>query len=307
MKVVVTGGTGFIGSALCASLAADQHDVAVLSRFSGGTYQGVRHVRAQPIRDSSGVYRFEGQALAEINGADAVINLAGAGIADERWTASRKAILKESRLSVTRALVDAIQRAAAPPKVLISGSAIGYYGSSLIDTFVESSPAGSDFLAQLCVEWEIAARSAESDRTRVVFSRTGLVLARGGGLVAKMKTPFTFFVGGPIGSGANWMSWIHRDDWIAMVKWAMTTDTIRGALNVTAPGAVTNKEFSKALGRAMHRPSAIPVPTFVLRTMFGELADVALFASQRVTPLKAEENGFAFKYANVDDALKASV
>ncbi len=302
MRIIVTGGTGFIGRALCAALAADGHDVAVLSRFSGGTYQHVRHVRAQVVAN-----RLEPQAVAELDGAGAVINLAGAGIGDSRWTPARKAILRESRLSVTRALATAIREAVAPPSVFISGSATGYYGSSLDKTFDESSPAGGDFLATLCVDWEKAALDAESDRCRVVLCRTGLVLGPDGGLLAKMTPPFKFFVGGPIGSGRQWMSWIHRDDWIAMVRWALATGSVRGPLDAVAPNPVTNREFSTAFGHALHRPSLFPLPAFAVRAMFGEMADGALLASQRVMPAKAQSGGFQFKYADVDSALAAAI
>ena len=307
MKIVVTGGTGFIGRALCASLAADGHDVVVLSRFAGGTYQGVRHVRAQVTRDASGTYHYEPQGAVEIDGATAVINLAGAGIADSRWTAARKALLRESRVSTTSAVVTAIAQAAHTPSVFISGSAIGVYGSSLTATFDESSPAGTDFLAQLCADWEQCARQAESAGCRVVLLRTGLVLANDGGLLSKLKPPFQFFMGGPSGSGKQWMSWIHRDDWIAMVKWAIANPGISGPLNATAPTPVTNKEFSTALGRALHRPSVFPLPAFVLRVMFGELADGALLASQRVMPSKAKGNGFAFKYSGIEEGVRGAV
>jgi uncharacterized protein len=299
MRVVVTGGTGFIGRALCAALAAEGHDVVVLSRFAGGTYLNVRHVRTQVIQDT-----FELQGAAEIDGADAVINLAGAGIADARWSPARKALLRNSRLSVTRAVVTAIRNAAKPPSVLISGSAIGIYGSDLNATFDESSPAGQDFLAQLCADWEAAAGAADSEKTRVVLLRTGLVLAKDGGLLSKLKPPFKFFAGGPTGSGRQWMSWIHRDDWIGMVRWAMTSPAVRGPLNAVAPNPVTNREFSTAFGKALRRPSLFPLPAFVLRIMFGELADVALLASQKVAPRVATAGGFAFKYSNVDAALK---
>ena len=301
MKIVITGGTGFLGRALAATLAGHGHDVVVLSRFSGGTYQGVRHVRAQ-VKDN----RFDAPGSAEIAAANAVINLAGAGIADARWTAARKAILRESRLSVTRACATAIAEASTPPSVFISGSAVGYYGSSLEATFDETSPAGSDFLATLCADWERAALGT-SDRTRVVLLRTGLVLARDGGLLTKLKPPFQMFMGGPVGNGRHWMSWIHRDDWIGLVEWALQNDAVRGPLNAVAPEPVTNTDFSKALGRALRRPSLFPLPAFVLRIMFGELADGALLASQRVQPRAALTGGYAFTYRDVDSGMKSAV
>lgn len=305
MKVVITGGTGFIGRALSTALAADGHTVVVLSRFSGGEYQGVQNVRAQVVRDVSGTCHYEPQGVKEIQSADAVINLAGAGIADARWTPARKAILRESRLSITHALATAIRHAPTPPAVLLSGSAVGFYGSDLTRTFDESAGAGSDFLAELCADWEHAALAA-ADVCRVVVLRTGLVLAKDGGLLTKLRPPFMFFVGGPTGSGRHWMSWIHRDDWVAMVRWALTNASVRGPLNVVAPGAVTNADFSRAFGRALHRPSLLPLPAFVLRMMFGELADGALLASQHVVPAAAQHGGFQFKYPGIDEAMKAS-
>lgn len=315
MKVVITGGTGFIGRALCTSLAADGHDVVVLSRFAGGTYQSVRHVRAQVVPDprsadgtaTPAVWRYEPVGAAEFDGAGAVINLAGAGIADSRWTAARKVALRASRLSTTSAVVTGIREASQAPAVLISGSAIGVYGSDLTATFTEASPAGRDFLAELCVDWEAAARGAESAGCRVVLLRTGLVLANDGGLLAKLKPPFRLFVGGPTGTGRQWMSWIHRDDWIAMVKWAIANPGISGPLNAVAPAPATNRDFSAAFGRALHRPSLFPLPAFVLRIMFGELADGALLASQKVLPTKAVSGGFQFKYPGLDEAMKGSV
>ena len=274
----------------------------MLSRFAGGTYQGVRHVRAHVANN-----RFDPPVITEISSADAVINLAGAGIADARWTPARKAILRESRLSVTRALAAAIRDAATPPSVFISGSAIGVYGSDLNATFSESSEAGTDFLATLCADWEQAALEDTSHRTRVVLLRTGLVLARDGGLLAKLRTPFLFFVGGPVGSGAQWMSWIHRDDWIGLVRWAMNTPNVRGPLNAVAPAPVTNRDFSKALGRALSRPSLLPMPAFALRMMFGEMADGALLASQRVSLSVALAGGYPFRYAHIDEGMKAAV
>ncbi len=301
MKVVITGGTGFLGRALAASLASHGHEVVVLSRFAGGTYMNVRHVRAQ-VQNG----RFDAAGTAEIGTAQAVINLAGAGIADARWTPARKAVLRESRLSITRACAAAISESVTPPAVLISGSAIGIYGSSLDTTFTEASAPGTDFLAQLCADWEQAALAVPS-RTRVVLLRTGLVIARDGGLLTKLKPPFKMFVGGPAGDGRHWMSWIHRDDWIGLVEWALTHDDVKGALNAVAPAPVTNTDFSKALGQALHRPSLFPVPAFVLRLMFGELADGAVLASQKVTPQVALAGGYPFKYSDIRTGMAAAV
>jgi len=294
VKVVITGGTGFLGSALAESLAAQGHDVVSLSRVAGGTYKGVRHV---PV---PGGY-------SEIDGADAVVNLAGAGIADQRWTPARRSILLQSRVSVTRAVVDACARAVTKPRVLISGSAIGYYGSSLDAVFDESSPAGADFLAQLCASWEQEARAVEPLGVRCVLIRTGLVLGRTGGLLKKMAPPFRMFVGGPIGSGKQWMSWIHIDDWIGIVKMAISNDAVHGPVNLVAPAPVTNREFSHALGRALHRPSVMPLPEFAVRLMFGEMADGALLASQNVEPAAARSSGYQFKYSAVQEALRAAL
>lgn len=294
MKIVITGGTGFLGSALGESLASAGHDVVSISRSAGGTYKGVRHLSGPA-------------GYAEIDGADAVINLAGAGIADKRWTATRKDVLVSSRIGVTSAVVGACARAAVKPKVLISGSAIGFYGSSLGDRFDESSPAGADFLGQLCAQWEAAARAVEASGVRCVLIRTGLVLGPNGGLLKQMAPPFKMFVGGPLGSGRQWMSWIHLDDWIAMVTLAISDETIRGPVNLVAPTPVTNKEFSTALGRALHRPSVMPLPEFVLRAIFGEMADGALLASQHVTPRVASAAGYTFKHSAVQEALTSCI
>lgn len=294
MKIILTGGTGFLGSALAETLAADGHDVVALSRAAGGTYKGVRHA---PMPAGFG----------EIDGAGAVINLAGAGIADARWTPARKALLLESRLAVTRGVVDACEKAAVRPKVLVSGSAIGYYGSSLDATFEEASPAGADFLGQLCAAWEAEARRVELLGMRCVLVRTGLVLGPNGGLLKKMVPPFRMFVGGPVGSGRQWMSWIQLDDWVALVRSMLTDEAVRGPVNLVAPAPVTNRDFAHALGRVLHRPSVVPLPAFVVRAMFGELADGALLASQRVVSTQPLVRGFAFQSGDVDRALRLSL
>jgi hypothetical protein len=279
MKIVVAGGTGFLGRPLAAALAADGHDVVARGR--------------------------SGVAASDIDGAGVVVNLAGESIAGRRWSASHKQRILDSRVQATRSLVSAIQAAAAPPPVFISGSAVGYYGPLGDAAVTEASPAGSDFLAQVCVQWEREALIAASDRTRVVCIRTGLVLEKDGGALPQMLPPFRFGAGGPVGSGRQCWPWIHRDDWIALVRWAITTPTVNGPINATAPSPVTNAEFARALGRAMHRPAFMPAPAFALRFLLGEMADGLLLSGQRAVPAKAQRLGFQFKYAKLDDALAA--
>jgi len=194
--------------------------------------------------------------------------------------------------------------AAKPPHTFISGSAVGYYGPLADQIVTEDAHPGSDFLANVCVEWEREAAAA-SDRTRLVCVRTGVVLEKDGGALPEMLPPFRFFVGGPVGTGHQYWPWIHRHDWLEMVRWAIATPSVTGALNATAPTPVTNAEFARALGRALHRPAFMPAPAFALRLMLGEMADGLLLSGQRAVPAKATGTGFTFKYARVDDALGA--
>jgi uncharacterized protein (TIGR01777 family) len=233
-------------------------------------------------------------------GAGAVVNLAGEPIADGRWTAARKRAILASRLEATSGVVAALRAAGAPGATLLSGSAIGYYGTPGDAPLDESSPAGTDFLATVCGEWEAEAREADA---RVVLLRTGLVLARGGGALQQLALPFHLFAGGPLGSGRQVMSWIHRDDWVAMVRWALADSGVQGPLNLTAPAPVTNREMATALGHALHRPSFMPAPAFALRLALGEMADAMVLNGQRVLPRVAQSRGFAFKYASLDRAL----
>jgi uncharacterized protein (TIGR01777 family) len=298
MRIVVSGGSGFLGAPLVSLLARDGHDVVVLTRESrGGAGPKVSHVMWTPNGES-------GAWASAIDGAGAVINLAGEPIAGKRWSAAHKQRLLDSRVKATRSLTTAIREANSPPPVLISGSAIGYYGPLGDQPVAEDAPPGSDFLAGVCVEWEREAARA-ADRTRVVCVRTGVVLEKDGGALPEMLPPFKFGVGGPVGSGRQYWAWIHRDDWLGLVRWAIATPTVTGALNATAPNPVTNAEFARALGRAMHRPAFLPAPAFALRLMLGEMADSLLLTGQRVIPAKATQSGFTFKYAQVDDALRA--
>jgi uncharacterized protein (TIGR01777 family) len=233
------------------------------------------------------------------------VNLAGESIAAKRWTAAQKQKILDTRVQATRSLVSAIRGATAPPPVLISGSAVGYYGPLGDEVVTEDTPPGSDFLARVCVTWEEEARRAATARTRVVCVRTGIVLEKDGGALPQMLPPFRFGVGGPVGSGRQYWPWIHRQDWIDLVRWAVQTPDVSGAVNATAPRPVTNADFARALGRAMHRPAFLPAPTFALRLMLGEMADALLLSGQRVVPRRAERDGFTFTYARVDDALQA--
>ena len=238
-----------------------------------------------------------------LEGADAVINLAGESIGAGRWSAARKQRIEDSRVQATRSLVEAIAASSAPPPVFISGSAVGYYGPCGDEVVTEESPAGADFLAHVCATWEAEAARAASSSVRVVRLRTGLVLDRRGGALPRMLLPFKLGAGGPLGSGRQYWPWIHIDDWVNLVRWAIVTPALSGPVNVTSPNPVTNAEFARSLGRAMHRPAFLPTPGFALRLMLGEMADGLLLSGQRAVPAKALDAGFAFRYPQLDDAL----
>lgn len=310
MRIVIAGGSGFLGRALSARLRAAHHDVVVLTRDAeparreGPRDSGSRTVRYAPWTPNGET----GGWAREIDAADALVNLAGAGIADKRWTAARKRILWNSRILSTKSLVKALRTVARRPAVLIQGSAAGYYGAfengPLID---ETSPPGSDFLAKLCVAWEAEAEPAATLGCRLVIARSSVVLSRDGGALPRMMLPFRLFAGGPMGSGRQVMSWIHIDDWIEMVLWAIEKSTVSGPVNLAAPQPVTSAEFSRALGRAMHRPSWLPVPGFALRLIVGEMANDALLLGHRILPKRAQELGYIFRHPGVDEALTAVV
>ncbi len=304
MNIVIAGGTGFLGRPLATALVVAGHDVIVLTRSPGQaagdnarSIAGTRTIAWSPDGTA-------GAWAAAIDGADAVINLAGEGIAERRWTDAHKRRILESRLKATRSLVAAIRGAATPPRTFVSGSAVGYYGPSDDAIVTESTPPGSDFLAIVCTQWEQAAIAAASERTRVACIRTGIVLEKGGGALPQMLPPFYLGAGGPVGSGRQYWPWIHRADWVAMVIWALTAP-VSGAVNATAPNPITNADFAHALGRVLHRPSLLAAPAFALRLMLGEMADALLLSGQRAVPAVAERGGFTFEYPEVDQALRA--
>ena len=292
MKVVIAGGSGFLGAALRAALLADGHAVANLTR------------RPQPSTPDDVMWTPDGGTNGwahVVEGADAVINLAGAGIADARWSDERKALIVTSRIAATRSLVAAITRATTPPRVFVSASAVGYYGPRGAEIVTEATPAGTDFLAKVCVDWEREADQA-SAVTRVTIVRTGLVLHTQGGALASMLLPFKLGAGGPLGGGAQYMPWIHRDDWVDLVRWLMAEPGARGAFNGTSPTPVTNAEFVRALGRALWRPAVVPMPAFALKLLLGEMADL-LLTGQRAVPARALEMGFRFRFERLEDAF----
>lgn len=296
MKIVIAGGSGFLGGPLAAALSSAGHTPVILSRRPGGGDAPFRTVAWTP--DGSA-----GAWAAELNGAGAVVNLAGESIAARRWTAAHKQRILQSRVRATASLVAAIARAAEPPPTFISGSAVGYYGSLDDREVAEDAPPGRDFLASVCVRWESEALQAVSARTRVVCVRTGLVLARDGGALPRMLPPFWLGVGGPVGAGRQYWPWIHRQDWIGLVRFAIETPTASGAMNATAPEPVTNRAFAEALGRAMHRPSLLPAPGFALKLLLGEMAEGLLLSGQRAIPAKAARLGYRFQYATLAAAL----
>jgi uncharacterized protein len=305
MKVVIAGGTGFLGAPLAEAYAEEGHEVLVLTRslMSGDC-------RHDPGTGVPGITRLgwtpdgkTGPWAAKLEGADAVVNLSGESLDRCRWTPQRKAQLRDSRILATRSLATAILGAAKPPSVLVSGSGVDYYASSSSTPATEVSPAGSDFLAHLCEDWEAEARRAEASGARVARLRTGIVLERSGGALPRMMLPFRFFVGGKLGSGDQYFSWIHRLDWVEMVRWIIATPQTSGPINAVAPEPVTNRELSRALGHALHRPSLVPVPGIALRMAVGELAG-NLLAGQRVIPAQALALGYHFRYPDIDQAFR---
>ena len=299
MRLVVTGGTGFIGSALCRVLEETGHELVILSRTTRPQPGGRRRLVVwQP--PASGPWE------RELDGADGVIHLAGESVVGKRWTPAQKQRLAESRVKSTRAIVAAITRAARKPAVLLNASAIGYYGPHGDESLDEDALPGSDFLAQVCQQWEDAARDAEPLGVRVVRLRIGIVLDCDGGALAKMLPAFRLGLGGPVGTGRQWMSWIHRDDVVGLIRWALEDARVNGAMNAAAPNPVTMRQFASTLGRVLRRPAVLPVPGAMLRLLLGEMAQL-LLTGQRVMPAKAQALGYGFRYPTLEEALSAEV
>lgn len=303
MKLFVTGGTGLVGSRLIAKLLERQDSVVVLSRRPAAARerfgQTCTVVEGDPVQT--------GPWMDAVADCDAVINLAGENLFARRWNDSFKTLLRDSRIKGTDNIVQALSRkpqtAAGQPKVLVSTSAIGYYGPHGDEEIDETGAPGTDFLAKLCADWEKAAQAACGHGIRTVIVRVGVVLDKAGGALAQMLTPFKLCVGGPVGSGRQWMSWVHHEDLVGIFLLPLAKPEIAGPLNGTAPEPVTNKEFSTALGKALGRPSFMPTPGFGLRLMLGEVAEL-ITTGQRVLPKQALAQGYSFKYPQIDQALR---
>ncbi|MGM0449610.1 MAG: TIGR01777 family oxidoreductase [Pseudomonadota bacterium] len=294
--ILITGGTGFIGQLLCHQLQSQGHSLTVLSRRSDSEVQRLCG-RVGVIRQLSEI-----PGLPAIN---AVINLAGEGIAEKRWTQRRKQQLWDSRITLTEELVRQLQRCDALPAVIVSGSAVGYYGDQGPRDVTENTEPHDEFTHRLCSAWEEAAAGLSRD-TRVCFSRTGLVVGRGGGFLQQMLPLFRLGLGGRLGDGRQYMPWIHRHDMVQGLIHLMNTPELSGAFNLTAPAPVTNAEFTQALARVLHRPARLPVPPFALKLALGEMAGL-LLTGQKARPERLLESGFTFRYTEVEGALAEAV
>jgi len=299
MKILVTGSSGLVGTALTSALASAGHTVCRLVRPQSAGGEGAKEGFAVAWDPATGELGGAGV------GADAVVNLAGASIADRRWTAQRKALLRSSRIDTTRALVNALAKMNARPSVLVSASAIGIYGDRGGETLTEESKPGTDFLARVAQEWEAEAMKAEVLGIRAVLARFGIILARQGGALPKMILPFKIGAGGKLGSGRQWMSWVTLEDVVAILRFVIENASVGRAINIVSPRPLQNAEFTKSLAKAMHRPALFPAPAFALRLALGEMANALLLSSQRVAPQALEKLGYRFLHPDLTSALAA--
>ena len=292
MTLLIAGGSGFLGTALAKAFRAAGHRVMILTR--------------RPQREGDVLWSTKPTDTTwrhALERSDAVINLAGASIAGARWTDERKREIRASRMEPTVSLVSAIAAATRPPAVFISSSAVGIYGVRGDEVITEETPAGADFMASLCRDWETRALEASS-RSRTVLLRSGVVLAREGGALPQLALPFRLFAGGPVGTGQQYLSWISLADWIGIVRWMLTRNHVSGPINLTAPAPVTNAEFASTIGRVLGRPSFVPTPAFAVRFALGELADALILGGQRVVPTRATALGYEFKHETLEPALR---
>ncbi len=297
--IVMTGATGLIGSRVVRELQRRGDSVTILTR---------NPKRAkEKLPDEVTALRWQSDENddweAAVDGADAIIHLAGESIAEERWTDEYKKRIYDSRIATAALLIDAVEKASSRPSVMISASAVGYYGDTGDQEVDENQEAGHDFLATLCTDWEAAVAKAKDFGLRVVSTRFGLVLAHDGGVLDKLLTPFKMFAGGPVGNGEQWFPWVHIDDVVGIILHALDSEETEGALNAVAPGLIRNREFAVALGEALDRPARFSVPAFVIKLAMGELGET-LLGGQRAVPRRTMESGYTFKYQTIESALE---
>jgi uncharacterized protein len=295
MKVLISGGSGLVGTALTESLRGEGHTVAHLVRPGGVASEG--DIRWDPASGFVNANAMEA--------ADAVVNLNGASIGGGRWTPARKKLLVTSRVDSTRFLVDSLARLKQKPREFVSASAVGYYGNRGDEILDESSKPGSGFLAEVCRDWEAEALRARASGIRTVIPRFGVILSAKGGALTQMLTPFKLGLGGRLGSGKQWMSWVALDDVVGMVRSALSNEQASGPVNVVAPNPVQNSEFTRVLASVLRRPAIFPAPAFALRVAIGEMADALLLSSQRVQSKRPPASTYAFRYENLEPALHA--
>jgi uncharacterized protein (TIGR01777 family) len=299
MRILVSGSTGFLGTALVEKWARQGHTIARLVR-PGTDRKSAAETQTQSVRWDPVSAEFD---AAGAEGADALVHLAGASIAGGRWNPSRKSLLRTSRVDATRHLIGALAKLQRPPRVIVAASAVGYYGNRAEETLSETSAPGDDFLCGVCREWEAEARRGTAFGARVVNLRFGIILATHGGALPQMVTPFKFGVGGRLGDGRQWMSWLTLEETVGIVDFALQSSGLTGPVNAVTPNPVRNSEFTKVLAKALRRPALFPAPAFALRLALGEMADALLLVSQKVVPSKLVDSGYSFLQANLTEAL----
>ena len=298
MRILITGASGLIGKALRRTFDHRGYEVLLATRAAPRKPNEIQWSAEEGFREED---------LGRLEGLDAVIHLAGESISGLRWTDEKKRAIRDSRVKGTHNIVNALANLKEKPKVFISGSAMGFYGDRGDEIVTEASTPGDNFLADVCREWEMESRRAEDSGIRTVLLRTGIVLSKDGGALATMMTPFKFGVGGVIGSGKQWMSWVALDDVVEIINFALENRDLRGAVNVASPNPVTNEAFTKTLGEVLYRPTILPLPEFAVNLVFGEMGDALLLNSTRVEPKRLQEAGYEFKFKNLKAALEHAV
>ena len=298
MRILITGASGLIGKALQKSFAEKGYELLLAGRGEPTRSNQIRWSLEDGFREED---------LPRLEGLDAVVHLAGEGIAGLRWTDEKKKAIRDSRVFGTRNIVNTMANLEKKPRVFIAGSAMGFYGDRGDEIVNETSAAGDTFLSEVCKEWETESRRAEDSGIRTVLLRTGIVLSKDGGALGTMLTPFKLGVGGVVGSGKQWMSWISLDDFVGIINFALENEYLRGAINVASPNPVTNEEFTKTLGDVLYRPTFLPLPEFAVNLVFGEMGDALLIDSTRVDPKRLREAGYEFKFTDLRSALENAV